>query len=120
MKTLILTFAASILLAGISLAEEKKDPTKELSTAETEFITQCEELIKKCQENIAYEKTCSPEVVIINEENICFMAGDSEDLHIKRLKLESDYLTEVHGTSFYKINRHAPSIGIDEAYTFLK
>ena len=119
MKTLLLTFAASILIAGLSMAEEKKEKSSELSTAEIEFINQCEELMKNCQKSIELEGICNPEIVIINENDICFMTGSKEDIHISRLILESDFLTEVHGTSFYKIDRHVPSMDVDDAYTFL-
>lgn len=108
-------FIIILTAATISVAYSKTtDKTSESYTsAEQDFISACIEKETTC---FSDEKTgcCIPEVIVIDQNDQIFSKGDKNNEVIKRFILISDFLTEVQGTDYYRINTMTPAIKMTE------
>lgn len=101
---IILLFAAMFSPSHANTQDRMKDPC---TSAEEDFITACAE-----KESIYFTNSisgcCDPEVIIIDQHNEIFSKGERDNEVIKRFILISDFLTEVQGTEYYRMNTLNP------------
>lgn len=103
---IILLFAAWFSPSYANTQDRMKDPC---TSAEEDFISACMEKETICFAN-SIAGCCVPEVIIIDEHDKIFSKGERENEVIKRFILISDYLTEVQGTEYYRMNAFNPEV----------
>jgi len=105
---IILTTATSISLADPA---DKGENNKQLTTAEEEFVIQCKAEYTDCFATDK-EKCCFPEVIIIDQNDQIFARGERKNEIIKKFVLDSDYLTEIQGTEYFRLNIITPNMTV--------
>jgi hypothetical protein len=103
---IIILFAALFSPSYANTQDRMKDPG---TSAEEDFISACTEKEAICFAN-SISGCCVPEVIIIDEHDEIFSKGERENEVIKRFILISDYLTEVQGTEYYRMNTLNPAV----------
>ena len=82
------------------------------TAAEEDFISACLENNTDLFAGIEKE-CCSPEVIIVDLNGDIFAKGDQENEVIKNFIKTSDFLTEVQGTSYFRINAKSFNTGME-------
>ena len=102
MKNLILIVLSAAAIST-SCAFSTDGNRGSYTAAEEDFISAC--LGNNTELFAGIEKECiSPEVIIVDLNGDIFARGDHENEIIKNFIKTSDYLTEVQGTTYYRIN----------------
>ncbi len=103
MKNLIylILFSATLSIAIADPADTSQN-NKQLTTAEEEFIVECKLTLSDCYATDK-EKCCFPEVIIIDQNDQILAKGERENQIIKNFIFDSDYLTEIQGTEYYRL-----------------
>jgi hypothetical protein len=103
---IILLFAAVFSGTYAKTQDRMKDSC---TSAEEDFIVACME--KEASSFADIMKDCSvPEVIIIDQHDKIFSQGNKDNEVIKKFIIVSDFLTEVQGTKYYKMNAMNPVI----------
>ncbi len=102
MKNLLIILLTAVTI-GVAYANTTDKMKDTCTSAEEDFISACIEKETACFSN---NKTgcCVPEVIIIDQHDEIFSKGDRDNNVIKRFMLISDFLTEVQGTVYYRMN----------------
>ena len=102
MKNLLTIFLLAAMFSG-SYANTQDRMKDSCTSAEEDFISVC---IEKEAIYISNEITrcCIPEVIIIDQNDEIFSKGDRDNEIIKNFMIISDFLTEVQGTAYYRMN----------------
>lgn len=102
---IIFLFAALFSSSYANTQDRMKDPC---TSAEEDFISACVENETSCFAN-NIEGCCVPEVIIIDQHDEIFSKGERDNEVIKSFIVLSDFLTEVQGTEYYKMNIPNPA-----------
>lgn len=112
MKNLIIILLFAVSFSG-SYANTGDNKKEAYTSAEEDFISVCVEKEAICFSN---DKTgcCVPEVIIIDQHDEIFSKGDKNNEIIKKFMIISDFLTEVQGTAYFRMNTMNPVVEMAE------